>query len=340
MISFKNNLLLLFILCLCLSAKAQEKDSIAQQISVPKKIVTYTTDQFTRLRPLNIDYTFNAPYNYRYKGSHASNQPNRVNHFEHIRVSANMRFFAKNRWVIGSTIGYSNVRFAGDISNPITKENLTHLRTYQELLLGINALYTTTIAGKRAIFTGSLRVDTSIKHFERLKGLLTSVLILKSDHKTNFSLGLLFNIDPKVEFPVLPIIAYQNQLGRNYLLDIALPSGMHLRKTFGSSSRLSLGTDLEQVSFYLFDAFKEHQTYIYRQIDINSGVKYEKAFGDLIITAKTGVKSTYKGNLFEKDRKFSDPLIELKPSSRFFVTLGVSINPFTILGKKNGAEKG
>ncbi|MHC5309328.1 hypothetical protein ACYSNM_04515 [Myroides sp. LJL116] len=335
MIAFKNNVLLLLCFFIYHSSNAQEKDSLSQQISVPKKIVTYTTDHFTRLRPLNIDYTFNGPYNYKYKGAHSSESPNRVNHFEHIRVSANMRFFAKNRWIIGSSIGYSNVRFDGNITNPINQENLSHIKTYHEILFSFNTLYTTTLWGKRAIFSGSLRLDTSIKNFERIKGLFSSILIIKSDQKTNFSLGVLFNIDPKVQFPVLPIIAYQNQLGRNYLLDITLPSGMHLRKTFGSSSRLSIGTDLEQVNFYLFDAFKENQTYIYRQIDINSGLKYEKAFGDLILTAKTGVKSTYKAELFEKGKKFSNPLLELKPSTRFFVTLGVSINPFTLLGKKN-----
>lgn len=335
MISFKNAPLLFICLFFYLAIHAQEKDSISQQISVPKKIVTYTTDHFTRLRPLNIDYTFNGPYNYNYKGNSSKDNPNRVNHFEHIRVSANMRFFAKNRWIIGSSIGYSNVRFDGDIINPISQKKLSHIRTYHEILFSFNTLYTTTLWGKRAIFSGSIHLNTSIKNFEKIKGLFSTILILKSDQKTNFSLGVLFNIDPKVQFPVLPIIAYRNQLGKNYQLDISLPSGMHLRKTFGTSSRLSIGTDLEQINFYLFDAFKENQTYIYRQVDINSGVKYEKAFGDLILTAKTGVKSTYRAQLFEKEKKFSDPLLELKPSTRFFVTLGVSINPFTLLGKKN-----
>ena len=46
------------------------------------------------------------------------------------------------------------------------------------------------------------------------------------------------------------------------------------------------------------------------------------------------MKLTPSGNLFRKEDSFKDAVYEIKPDPTFYFNLGVSFNPFTLLGKK------
>ncbi len=334
MLILKTKHFIFFCIFFSIYCNAQNSDTLTIKNLETKKIVTYTTDKFSVLRPLNLDYTYSTPYQYKYKGEFKDAGPNKINHFEHLRLTANMRFFAKNKWMIGTTLGYTNVKFGANISEPYNSQLVNLERTYHEISVAFNALYTTTLFDRRTIFSGSLKVDTSIKHFERIKGLLSGIMVMNNTPRTKLSLGILLNIDPRAQLPILPIVAYEHHLGNNFLIDLTLPKGFFIRKNVFKQARISLGTDIEQISFYLFDTFKDNQTYIFRQIDFNSGVTYEHALGHFILTARTGLKSTYYGRLYEKGQNYSNPLLEISPESRFYFSLGLSINPFTLLGKK------
>jgi hypothetical protein len=98
---------------------------------------------------------------------------------------------------------------------------------------------------------------------------------------------------------------------------------------------LSLGIELNRSSIYLYNLDGTSQRYEYRQLDINSGLIYEHALGNFVITGKTGMKYTPAGRLFRKEDSFNDPVFETKPDPAFYFNLGISFNPFTFLKNNN-----
>jgi hypothetical protein len=92
---------------------------------------------------------------------------------------------------------------------------------------------------------------------------------------------------------------------------------------------------MDRTSFYLYNIDGTSQKYEYRQLDINSGFVYEHVIANyFLVTAKTGIRLTPSGRIFEKEKSFGDPVFETKPDPAFYFNIGLSFNPFTLLGKK------
>ena len=178
-------------------------------------------------------------------------------------------------------------------------------------------------------------MDGSDKHFERLKGLLTGVIVLKANQKTKMAVGLAVNIDPSTQLPAIPIFTYERKFNNGLIADITLPKSAYLRKyLFSNTGRASIGVELDRTSFYLYNIDGTSQKYEYRQTDINPGVIYEHAIGNFVITGKTGFKMTQASRIFRKQDSFKDAVFEAKPDPSFYFNIGVSFNPYTLL-KKN-----
>lgn len=80
--------------------------------------------------------------------------------------------------------------------------------------------------------------------------------------------------------------------------DILLPRKIMLRKNILTNGRLSLGTEMDTTTFYLYPTGKKYE---FRQLEINSGVVYEHNLGNNVIgTIKTGLRATPSSRILIK----------------------------------------
>ena len=54
-----------------------------------------------------------------------------------------------------------------------------------------------------------------------------------------------------------------------------------------------------------------------------------------MLTAKSGIKLTPSGRIFKKEESYADPVYEISPDPTFYFNVGISINPFSVFGKKS-----
>lgn len=329
------------ILCIVFSSVkgfSQTTDTIVKNkkdsINVPKRAIAYAADKFAIVRPLNIEFTHSSPYNFTSERANTSLPEGRVNDFSQAKISANFNFIKRKTWLLGTTLSYRYTSAEADMTDPFTEERKTIDNQFHYLSSSVNFSYFSTLFKKRTIYSSSIIVDGSDQHFERIKGLFTGVMVLKANQKTKMTVGLLVNIDPSAQTPVIPVFTYEHKFNNGLIADITLPKSIYLRKYVFNAGRVSLGTELDRTSFYLYNIDGTSQRYEYRQLDINSGLIYEHAIGDFVFTGKTGMKFTPSGKLFRKEDSFNDAVYETKPESSFYFNVGVSFNPFTVLGKK------
>lgn len=319
---------------------AQQLDTLKLKkdtTNVPRRTVAYAADKIAIARPLNIEFSLPAPYNFTAKQGDTPLRDGKVNDFTQLKVSANVNFLKKKTWMLGATAGYRFISAESNMFEPLTNNPTVIKEEFHYLFSSLNFSYFSTLFNKRTIYSSSVIVEGSDQHFERVKGFLSGVMVLKGTAKTKMSVGLAVNIDPTAQLPVIPIFTYEHRFDNGLIADVTLPKSVYLRKyLFKNTGRVSLGAEMDQTTFYVYkiDSSNPDQRFQYRQLDINSGIIYEHAIGDFIITGKTGVKLTPSGRLFRKEDNFDDAVFEIKPDPVFYFNIGVSFNPFTFL-KKN-----
>lgn len=317
---------------------AQSNDSIStiKTDSTARRAVAYVADKFAVARPLNIEFTHSAPYNYTSKLAGSPLPSGRINTFSQAKISANINFIKRKNWLLGATLGYRYTRAEAD--NLSASGSLT-FRTDEDFhyhFSSLNFSYFSNLFGKRMIYSSSVLVDGSEQHFERIKGIFTGTMVLRANQRTKMTVGVLVNIDQSAQSPVIPTFSYEHKFSNGFMADIVLPRSIYLRKTMFGNGRASIGTELDRTSFYIYDIDGTDQRYEYRQLDINSGLTYEHVVAKyFVLTAKTGLKYSPAGRLFRKEDSFASPVLEISPDPTFYFNIGVSFNPFTVLrGKK------
>lgn len=315
---------------------SQSTDSTAiKKDSTARRVVTFAADKFAVARPLNIEFTHSAPYNYTSKLEGAPLPSGRINTFAQAKISANINFIKRKNWMLGATFGYrytkteaDNLQASGGLTFKTDEDFSYHFSS-------LNFSYFSSLFGKRMIYSSSVLVDGSEKHFERIKGIFTGTMVLKANQRTKMTAGVLVNVDQSAQSPVIPTFSYEHKFNNGLIADIVLPRSIYLRKYMFGNGRASLGTELDRTSFYVYDIDGTAQRYEYRQLDINSGLTYEHLIGKyFVVTAKTGMKYSPSGRLFKKEDSFASPVLEISPDPTFYFNIGISFNPFTLLSKK------
>lgn len=304
------------------------------QDSIPQKLVTYNADKFPITRPLNIEFSQITPY--KFTSDYLGNKYNgKVRNSYQVEVSMNGNFIVKKNWMLGATFNYNYISSSVELTNPDgmkrVEDNDFHYHTS-----ALNFTYITKLFDKPAFFTASAIVDGSEKHFERVKGIATGTILLKANAKTKLGVGLVGVIDPTAQLPVIPMFTYEHKFNNGLVLDAVMPKHFYIRKNLFQNGRISLGTELDGTSFYLYDQFGINGKYEFRQLEINSGLMYEHHLGgSFIATFKTGMKNTPSGSsrILRKNESFDSYLLETSPKPTFYVNAGLSFNPFGKLFK-------
>lgn len=334
----KAKVLVLGLLGLSMASFSQTRDSIFKgaqdSANMPRRAVAYAADKFTIARPLNIEFTNAAPYNFTSEREGNSLPESRVTRFSQVKVSANYNFIKRKTWLLGVTMGYRYTNTEADMTKSVPGDIRAVSDDFHYLFSSVNFSYFSTLFNKRTIYTSSIMVDGSDKHFERVKGMLTGTMILKANQRTKLMVGVLINIDPSAQSPVIPTFTYEHKFNNGLIADIILPRSIYLRKYVLTNGRISLGAEMDRTSFYLYNIDGTSQRYEYRQLDINSGLTYEHIIANyFVLTAKTGMKLTPSGRIFRKEDSFGSPVYQISPDPTFYFNIGVSFNPLSFLGK-------
>lgn len=332
--------LIIGLLPLSVECFSQTKDSIESvrdsvTISHSQRVAAYVAEKIAAARPLNLEYTFNAPYSFTSERFGGAKIPeSRMERFNVFEASSNFNFLQKKNWFMGTTLAYRNISTQATIAEPGTRNIRNVEHDYHYFSANLNFSYFSTLFGKRTIYTSSLMSDGSNQHVERVRGVLIGTMILKANERTKMTVGILGIIDPSEQFPVLPTFSLEHEFRNGIIADIALPSYFYVRKYVLTRGRLSLGSEFDRTSFYMYNIDGTSQRYEYRQFDFNSGLVYEHLVGKhFILTAKTGVRATITGRLFRKEDNFRDYVIETRSDPAFYANLGISFNPMILFNK-------
>ncbi len=305
------------------------KDSIIKKENIPRLTLAYAALKFAELRPFNVEYTYTTPYNYSPKTENEEFQERKMTKFNQVKIGVNLNLIKKKTWSLGTTIGYRHITTTSNPILPSNEDTYVLKNTYQTYLTSLNFSYFTKVFNKLTVFSSNVIVEGSEKYVERIKGILTGTIVIKNNEQTKIAVGLAANIDPSVEIPLFPTFLYEHKFGNGFTTDINLPLNLMLRKHIFNKARISIGSELDGTSFYIYDRSNTRQKYQYRQLDINSGITYEHLIGKyLILTAKTGIKTIPEARIFKKEESFDDYSYKMTPEASFYFNIGVSFNPF------------
>lgn len=339
MITIKKTGLAIGMITLCMSAIAQNKDNSSQlkqdSVNFQKRAVAFVADQFAVSRPLNIEYNNTGAHSFKSKRGETPLPDGRVNSFQQVKASANINFIKKQTWILGTTIGYKFTAAETSVNESVATD-FQLANNFHYLFSSLNLSYFSMLLGKRTVYTTSFLSDGSEKHVERIKGIAAATMVLKANKKTKMTAGIVLNIDPSSQSLILPTFSYEHKFDNGLIADIVLPRSIYIRKfVFDRNGRVSLGTQLDQTSFYLYNLDGTNQRYEYRQLDINSGITYEHVIAKyFLLTAKSGIKLTPSGRIFKKEESFADPVYKISPDPAFYFNIGISFNPFSVFGKR------
>jgi len=303
---------------------AQKKDSLSD------KVTAYVADKFPATRVFNVEYNQISPYQYSSKLLGTNLPENKVENLYQIKINANINIIRKKNWMLGTAFNYRYLYATTEINAPNSSIKGNVENEYHYHSTSLNFTYFSKLFNKTVIYSNNLIVDGSEKHFERIKGLLTGTMILKANAQTKIMVGLVVNIDPSSQVLVFPTFTYEHKFKNNWVMDMVLPQRILMKKEVLGNGRISLGSELNINSFYLY-AFNGNndRKYEFRQAEINTGITYEHFLGgSFIATFKTGMKNIPNGRLFDKNETPRSYIFEVKPQATFYLNLGISFNPF------------
>jgi len=325
MMIFKKATLTFTVLSFASIGSAQTRDSI------PQKVMASIADKFPQARDFNIEYTHLSPYTYSSELHGAGLPENKVESFDQLKASVNANFIKKKKWLLGTTLNYRYTSI--NTENPVSilsaeNHDKGNFHYHSEAL---NFIYFSKLWNKMTIYSATVSVDGSNRHFERVRGMLTGTIVLKANMQTKISLGLAAIMDPGSQIPALPIFAYEHKFINGWIVDVILPKKAMIKKDVLANGRIAVGAEMDNTSFYLYHLDK---TYEFRQLEITPGAIYEHKFGAFIGTLKTGVKIVPSARIFDKNESYNDYIFDAKPKPPFYFNLGISCNPFGKAGKK------
>lgn len=336
---FKRMVLVLSILILSIQSFSQNNDSIPpivkEGLHPSQRAAAIAAAKFTIARPLNIEFTQLMPYNFTLKDGNNSYPESKVKGLSQAKINTNINIIKKKNWLFGTTLGYNYISAKADMTESFSQTTKNVDNDFHYFHAAANIAYISTLFKKRTVFTSSIIVDGSEKHFERIRGLLSGTMVLKANERTKMSVGFAIPIDPLSEVPFIPTFSYEHKLRNGLIVDIILPKNLYLRKHVFNNGRFSLGAEMDGTTFYLYNIDGTDQKYQYRQLDINSGFVYEHLIANsFLITGKTGVRFTPSGRLFRKQDSYSDPVLKMSADPAFYLNIGISFSPSSLIGKK------
>lgn len=311
--------------CFTAQVSAQEADTLRKRVS------PVNVDKFPLRR--NFDIQFEQFGQNDYNADFLENKKN-AGHLKNnyrIKTGVLLPVYKTNKLNLSAALNYKYEVYDFDRFEK-TGGFLEAAKTeYHTFSSAINFTSSTKFFNKRLIYSASIIADGSNKTFGRVKGNLLAIVNLKQTATTNFGVGLTGIIDASAQVPILPVIIYQHKFAKpGWSIDAIVPQRIYLRKEISKSSRLSLGSELQNELLYVnVNNYAMNTTYDYRQFEIKSGLVYEYNLGNNIIaTTKAGIRNIVQTRATNKGEAAKDYVYDAKQDATWFFSLGFSYSPF------------
>lgn len=315
---------------LTITALVLSKAAIAQTPdSATTKLVAYAANKFPVTRTLNFEFSGSGAYNFTSKLRGTDLPGGRTTRWLQTKASANFNLIKSRNWILGTTFTYRGTSFAARLDEPVTGIDNSIDHQFHYHASSLNLTHISRLFNKTTIYSGSFIVDGSEKRFERVKGLLSANMVVKSNERTRIAVGIIGALDPSVQIPILPLLTYEHHFDDGLIADIIFPRNIFIRKNVLGNGRITLGTEIERTSFYLYNMDNSGRTYEFCQADLNNGLIYEHlVFSYFILTLKGGIRMTASSRVFDRKESINDFIYETKPDASPYFNAGISFNPF------------
>ena len=310
------------------------QDSTKQQPptldSMHLKTLSYLASRFAIARPLNIEFSSALPYHYTLERQKNVQLPSgKITAFSQVKASTSYNFIRKQRWMLGGTLDlrYYNIGSQQSGSDASTEQRASAGDNYFYHSTSLNFTYFSRLFNKTTIFGSSFIAEGSQKGFERMRGLIYGTMILKSNDRTKMTAGAVLNIGPNSQIPALPIFTYEHKFHNDMSLDILLPKQIWLRKYFSKKARISVGAEMDQLDFFIYNVntLNPSLRYEFQQPFANSGLMYERLLGEsFILTLRSGVRVPFNGRFYEKNQ-VKDPIFKVSSDAGMYFNAGISL---------------
>jgi len=325
----KSRIILVLIVFTSLHTLAQEKEPGMKTFG--KAIV----DKFPTTRTFDVQYEQLGPSNYDSELFGNKFEKGRIESHNRFKAAFNLPFYASEskRFVLTSSLRYKyeNYEF-GDIYNYATTQ--TYQRENSDIHYWAGALtatYMSSLFKKPVIYSATVSVDGNEDGFQRLKGFVSAVLVLKKTPSTTITAGALVLLDPSSIVPLTPLFSINHKFKNSkWDMDFILPQRLLFRRELLENGRISLGTELNTESFYLnLNSSNLHGVYELNQLELKSGITYEYSFTPkLIAFAKGGFNNVVSARITEKGERTNRYVYDQKEDTQGYFRFGVSYNLF------------
>ena len=317
---------------LCIIAFVLSVTLYSQENKSPlSKATEKVTDKFPPARMIDVEYQQTFPSDFESKLLKKEYKEGEIKRRDNIQITVNVPVIKKQRWAIKTSVLYrynyfdhGNIVYKGDPDLDIFGNN-----SDLHYIAGITSFsYTSKLFGKPAIYNVSLGVDGSHKDVEAFKAASAGILVLKADRRTTITAGLAVNYDPASLSPVIPIFTLEHKIRPDFILDVAIPQRIMVKKGIGKNSRLSLGSELKSNIFYIYPEKEAYsKSYYHREIQLKSGFTYEYRMNSFIIYGKTGLVNTIDSKVYKTGETGNKYIYSSKNDPGFYFSAGVSFNP-------------
>ena len=208
-----------------------------------------------------------------------------------------------------------------------------HDTAMNKLTVGVSTSFqrVDSLFGRRVIYTGSISVlSDDYRIAQKISFVGGMIFQLKQTRKTNLSLGLLLNIDPNVNIPVLPLFIYWHMFDNKLELDVSLPQRIGVRTALSKNSWLTFGTTLAgSISFFRLSHAVLPADASFSSVDLKTGPGLEFRIGKLlVIGANGGILTPITSRQFERNEKSDKYFLSNKISTIPYANVTVSLLPF------------
>ncbi len=217
-------------------------------------------------------------------------------------IDASMKFPIKlkgNLQIIGS-LGYEREAVFGLYSpEEVNEGEDLNLHSAQTSLIVMQKL-----SHNRRITSRLAWVSNSNRFFSTdPKATAWAATVLYEKPIPNGKLGYGFAVGTCQRFSFSPLFMWQKGLGKNFGIDMFLPSHLLLTKQLNKSSRLIGGFKGQASSYFVEQQFQTfHNNNIYRRITVQALVGYERMINKLVgFETSLGVNIPYRSGIYTAD---------------------------------------
>lgn len=325
----KTKIIYVLIVCASIRTMAQEKAAPMQTV------VKAVTDKFPTTRIFDVQYEQLGPTNFDSKLFGDRLERGRIDSHNRLKVAINVPFYTTDskRFIVTGSLRYKYETYGfGDIYN--TNSTVSYTRANQEIHYfagAVSATYMSKLFNKPVIYNATATVDGNEDNVQRVKGFVTTNIVLKRTANTTITIGALAMLDPSSIIPITPLLTYNHKFeNSNWDIDFILPQRLLFRRGLLENGRISLGTELNSESFYLnLSGPNLSGIYELNQLELKSGFTYEYRFSSKIHGLfKAGVNNVLSTRVTERGERTSKYIYDQKEDAQGYFRFGISYNPF------------